>query len=92
VVYFKFPPKFKIGLPRVIGNYNPDWGILRHTPEGTTLELIRETKGTLDESKLRFANEGRKIRAARKYFKALGVDCRVVTSETERYWESASLR
>ena len=24
VVYFKFPTKFQIGLPRIIGSYNPD--------------------------------------------------------------------
>ena len=25
VFYFKFPPAFKVALPRQIGNYNPDW-------------------------------------------------------------------
>lgn len=86
-VYFKFPPKFKLGLPRVIGNYNPDWAVVRFSPEGTHIELVRETKGTVDEDALRFESEKRKIKAARKYFAALGIDYRVVTGDTARYWE-----
>lgn len=87
-VYFKFPPKFKLGLPRVIGNYNPDWAIVRLTPEQTRIELVRETKGSEDETALRFESEKRKIRAAKRYFEALGIDYRVVTGETARYWET----
>jgi type III restriction enzyme len=87
-VYFKFPPKFKLGLPRVIGNYNPDWAVVRLGEGRTRIELVRETKGTTDESALRFESEKRKIRAARRYFEALGIDYRVVTGETARYWES----
>lgn len=87
-VYFKFPPKFKLGLPRVIGNYNPDWAIVRLGEEQTRIELVRETKGTADESALRFEHEKRKIRAAKRYFEALGLDYRVVTGETARYWEA----
>lgn len=87
-VYFKFPPKFKLGLPRVIGNYNPDWAIVRLGEGQTRIELVRETKGTTDESALRFESEKRKIRAARRYFEALGIDYRVVTGETGKYWES----
>ncbi|WP_295822610.1 DEAD/DEAH box helicase family protein [uncultured Deinococcus sp.] len=87
-VYFKFPPKFKLGLPRVIGNYNPDWGVVRLAGEHTRVELVRETKGSENEATLRFASEKRKILAARRYFKALGIDYRVVTGETERYWDA----
>jgi type III restriction enzyme len=86
-VYFKFPPRFKLGLPRVIGNYNPDWAIVRLSPEQTRIELVRETKGTTDEAALRFESEKRKIRAARRYFEALGIDYRVVTGETAKYWD-----
>lgn len=88
-VYFKFPPKFKLGLPRVIGNYNPDWAIVRLSPEQSRIELVRETKGSENEATLRFESEKRKIRAARRYFEALGIDYRVVTGETAKYWESA---
>ena len=45
--YFKFPPAFKVHFPRVIGNYNPDCGIVRYDETGRViLHLIRETKGT----------------------------------------------
>lgn len=86
--YFKFPPLYKIDLPRVIGNYNPDWGILRYDDDGkVVLKLIRETKGREDISHLRFANEGRKIEAAKKHFSKLGLDYRVVTDSTHDWYE-----
>jgi type III restriction enzyme len=43
---FKFLPAFRVHFPKVIGNYNPDWGIVRYDETGKLiLELIRETKG-----------------------------------------------
>jgi type III restriction enzyme len=46
VCFFKFPNKFKIDLPKIIGNYNPDWGIIRMSEDGKyKLKLVRETKG-----------------------------------------------
>jgi type III restriction enzyme len=88
-LYFKFPPRFKIDLPRVIGDYNPDWGVVRIQPEGGfTIELVRETKGNEDLSKLRFPNEVRKIRLAQRYFEQLGIDYRAVSPETEAPLES----
>lgn len=90
IVYFKFPPKFKIGLPRIIGNYNPDWGIIRLSEDGAaTVELIRETKGTDNLKNLRFSNEARKLVAAQKYFARLGVSYHWVTAETPMYWRDA---
>lgn len=89
VVYFKFPPRFKIGLPKVIGNYNPDWGILRQgADDHMTLELVRETKGSDDLERLRFLNEGRKLILAERYFGALGINYRFVSPDVEVYWES----
>ena len=86
--YFKFPPSYKINLPKIIGNYNPDWGILRYDDAGrVVLRLIRETKGREDTSMLRFSNEGRKIDAAKKHFSALGMDYRVVTDSTRDWYE-----
>ena len=86
--YFKFPPSYKINLPKIIGNYNPDWGILRYDDSGrVVLRLIRETKGREDTSMLRFSNEGRKIDAAKKHFSALGMDYRVVTDSTRDWYE-----
>ncbi len=83
VFFFKFPPAFKITLPRIIGNYNPDWGIVRHSDDGRiTLELVRETKGDPDKTKLQFPSEGRKITSAEKHFAALGIDYRHITPDT----------
>jgi type III restriction enzyme len=89
VVYFKFPPRFRIGLPRIIGNYNPDWGVLRHEKGApVSLELVRETKGGDDLDKLRFLNEGRKLVLAERYFATLGIDYRFVSPKVDQYWES----
>jgi type III restriction enzyme len=86
--YFKFPPTFKIKLPRVIGNYNPDWGIARFSPEKKiTIELIRETKGTLDLAGLQFPSERRKIYCAREFFRALGLDYRHVDDRVVDWWK-----
>ncbi|SRR6266568_538952 len=89
VVYFKFPPRFRIGLPRIIGNYNPDWGVLRHEKGApVSLELVRETKGGDDLNKLRFLNEGRKLVLAERYFATLGIDYRFVSPQVDTYWHS----
>ncbi len=87
--YFKFPPTFKIDFPRIIGDYNPDWGIARYKDGKILLELVRETKGGENLDLLRFPHEARKIRCAQKVFTALGVDYRVVTDNTADWWESA---
>jgi type III restriction enzyme len=89
VVYFKFPPRFRIGLPRIIGNYNPDWGVLRHEKGSpVSFELVRETKGGDDLNKLRFLNEGRKLVLAERYFATLGIDYRFVSPDVDTYWKS----
>lgn len=83
ITYFKFPPKFKVFLPKVIGNYNPDWGILRKVgDEKVTVELVRETKGSEDISKLQRTSEGHKIKCAEKYFSKLDINYRHVTDKT----------
>jgi type III restriction enzyme len=92
IFYFKFPPRFKFDFPRVIGNYNPDWGMARYLPAAhggkVTLELVRETKGAVDPNKLQFAHETRKVKCAQKLFAALGVDYRIVTDEVVKWWET----
>lgn len=89
IVYFKFPTRFRIGLPRIIGNYNPDWGVLRHENGApVSLELVRETKGDDDLNKLRFLNEGRKLVLAERYFATLGIDYRFVSLQVDKYWQS----
>ncbi|MFW6116137.1 MAG: DEAD/DEAH box helicase family protein [bacterium] len=78
IAYFKFPPAFKIPFPKIIGDYNPDWGIVRRDDDGRTiLELVRETKGTQELERLRFPHEKRKVEAAMRHFKEIGIDYRV---------------
>jgi type III restriction enzyme len=89
ICYFKFPYRFKIGMPRIIGNYNPDWGIIRWDEnEKLKLELVRETKGNIDPNLLQFKNEKRKIDCAKKHFKAIGIDYRQVDDKIINYWEA----
>jgi type III restriction enzyme len=86
--YFKFPPAYKIDLPKVIGNYNPDWGILRYDDQHrVVLKLVRETKGREDTSMLRFSHEKRKIEAAKRHFNEVGLDYRVVSDENPLWYE-----
>lgn len=88
ILYFKFPPTFKIRIPRIIGNYNPDWGLLRWNEQHRLkLELVRETKGNLDLAMLQHSNEGRKVRCARKHFAELGVSYRHITGDTTDWWK-----
>jgi type III restriction enzyme len=91
MLYFKFPLRFKLFLPSIIGNYNPDWGIIRKDSDGgQTLHLVRETKGQEDVRKLRFDHEKRKIKCARKYFKTIDVDYRPIAVTTRDWWKSES--
>jgi type III restriction enzyme len=91
VFYFKFPDSFKVKLPKIIGNYVPDWGIVREAESGSyTVELVRETKATLHENLLQYTNEKRKIWCAKKHFSELGLDYRHITDEVVRWWESDS--
>lgn len=87
VFYFKFPSKYKIDFPKIIGNYNPDWAVVRKTDEGGhKVELIRETKGTADISKLRFSHEIRKVQVAKRHFKALDLDYKVIKGDEEDWY------
>ena len=85
--FFKFPTNFKIPFPKLIGNYNPDWGILRYDDEDNiVLQLVRETKGSEELDQLQFPHEKRKVRAAQKHFKAIGISYRVITDTTPTWW------
>lgn len=92
VFYFKFPASFRFDFPRVIGNYNPDWGIARYRSkeDRLILELVRETKGREEIERLQFGHEKRKIECAKKLFEALGVDYRVVTDQTADWWKPSA--
>jgi type III restriction enzyme len=68
--FMKLPAKFKIPTP--VGDYNPDWAIIKQVDGEDRIYMIRETKSTLDELKLR-PTEAAKISSARAHFKAIGI-------------------
>ena len=88
ILYVKLPAFFTVPTP--IGDYNPDWAIVKADrdahgePTGSEkLYLVRETKGTVDETELRPREEW-KIQCGKSHFRnALGVDYEVVTSAAE---------
>lgn len=95
VLYFKFPSKYKINLPHIIGNYNPDWAIVRRDENEIQFELVRETKGTSDLTSLWHSNEARKIICAQKHFKAVGLDYRFIDGNNPnirnlKWWDKDS--
>ena len=68
-LFMKLPSKFKIDTP--VGPYNPDWAIIMHEDGQDRVYMIRETKSTSDDSKLR-PSEVAKIKSAKAHFAALG--------------------
>lgn len=85
--YFKFPKKYTVELPRIIRDYNPDWGIVyEDKDQNTKLELIRETKGSLDKDALRFEHEKLKITCAERYYQTLGFDYRQITDKVDNWF------
>ncbi|MEM9339276.1 MAG: DEAD/DEAH box helicase family protein [Bacteroidota bacterium] len=87
VCYFKFPNQFKISIPKIIGNYNPDWGIIRwDDDQKLKLELVRETKGNVNPNLLQFPNEKRKIDCATKHFALTGIHYKQISGEETKWW------
>lgn len=70
-LFMKLPAKFKVPTP--VGDYNPDWAILKQEEGQEKIYMIRETKSTSDDSKLR-PDELAKIRCGTKHFAAIGID------------------
>ncbi|MDZ7648453.1 MAG: hypothetical protein U5K54_15395 [Cytophagales bacterium] len=69
VCYFKFPNSFKILIPKIIQNYNPDWGIIRWDDnKELKLELVRETKDQANPNLLQFPNEIQENQMCREAF------------------------
>ncbi len=77
-LFVKLPAWFKVPTP--IGEYNPDWAIVKHDDQ--TVYLVRETKGTRDFLKLR-TSEADKVRCGQKHFEALGVEFAVAVTAGE---------
>lgn len=63
--YIKLPNEFKIRTP--LGNYNPDWAILKEEENEQKLYFIVETKGTPEMNQLRLS-EVLKIESGKKHF------------------------
>ena len=69
--FMKLPAKFKIPTP--VGDYNPDWAILKSEAGSDKVYMIRETKGTSIDELLR-SSERAKIACGTKHFEAIGID------------------
>ena len=81
--YLKLPYWFKVKTP--LGNYNPDWAIVKEEEGNKKLYFVAETKGSLEEDDLR-GKEIQKIRCGMAHFEILdSVDFKVVTKATEIY-------
>jgi type III restriction enzyme len=70
-LFMKLPPKFLIPTP--VGDYNPDWAILKQEDGQQKIYMIRETKSTSIDEKLR-PTEVAKITCGKKHFAAIGID------------------
>lgn len=71
-LFVKLPGWFKVETP--LGNYNPDWAIVREELDGKYLYLVWETKGTDKIEKLQWESEGWKIKFGEAHFRAINVD------------------
>ena len=69
-LFMKLPSRFKIPTP--VGDYNPDWAIIKHEDGRDKIYMIRETKSTMDDAKLR-PSELAKINSATQHFAAIGI-------------------
>jgi type III restriction enzyme len=69
-LFMKLPAKFKVPTP--VGDYNPDWAIIRQVDGENRIYMIRETKSTHDRNKRR-PSENAKIDAAVEHFKAIDI-------------------
>ena len=69
-LFMKLPAKFKVPTP--VGDYNPDWAIIKDIEGENRIYMIRETKSTHDRNKRR-PSENARIDAAVEHFKAIGI-------------------
>lgn len=81
--YLKLPFWFKVKTP--LGNYNPDWAIVKEEDNQTNLYFIAETKGSVDEDERR-GTENMKIVCGQAHFDTLtDVTYKVVTDARQLY-------
>jgi type III restriction enzyme len=69
-IFMKLPAKFKIPTP--VGDYNPDWAIIKQVDGEDRIYMIRETKSTSQDNLLR-SDEVAKIKYGAKHFAAIGI-------------------
>lgn len=69
-MFMKLPTRFKVPTP--VGDYNPDWAIIKQVDGEDRIYMIRETKSTLKDDQLR-PSELARIKAATQHFSAIGV-------------------
>lgn len=82
-LFLKLPSWFVISTP--IGTYNPDWAFtLQKNNKNSNLYLVRETKSTTDEDKLR-PEEEKKVNCGKKHFKEIGVDFKITKELSEDF-------
>lgn len=81
-LFMKLPSKFRIPTP--VGDYNPDWAIIKIENGSEHLYLIRETKHSKNPRDRR-PSENAKINAALKHFEAIDVGYTVSAPES---WEA----
>ncbi|MBI4937111.1 MAG: DEAD/DEAH box helicase family protein [Nitrosomonadales bacterium] len=77
-LFIKLPGWFRIETP--IGTYNLDWAIVKQ--ENAKVYLVRETKSTKDQLKLR-GSEWAKIQCGKAHFDTLQVDFAHVVSASD---------
>jgi type III restriction enzyme len=77
-LFIKLPSWFQVETP--VGTYNPDWAIVME--HDAKVYLVRETKGTKEQLKLRGA-EWAKIQCGSAHFDSLHVDFKHVISASE---------
>lgn len=70
-LYLKLPEKFRVPTP--VGDYNPDWAIVKQENGQEKIYMIRETKSTQIDEKLR-STEVAKIRCGKRHFEAIGIN------------------
>jgi type III restriction enzyme len=70
-LFMKLPARFKVSTP--VGDYNPDWAIIKQENGEDRIYMIRETKSTQDDTKLR-PSELARTKSARRHFEAIGIN------------------
>ncbi len=70
-MFIKLPAKFRVPTP--VGDYNPDWTILKQEDGQDKIYMIRETKSTSQDSLLR-NSELAKIKCGKRHFESIGIE------------------